>query len=275
VREPEKMSEYILEIALDYLTIGLDPKKTILFQQSRVSEHTELAQVLNCLTPFSELTRAHAYKDAVAKNEKINVGLFTYPVLMAADILLYDTDKVPVGRDQAQHLEMASDLAKRFNAAYGETFKIPKPYILKHVETIPGLDGRKMSKSYGNTIELFEPAESLRKKIMGIKTGSERLGQPLNPETDIVFALHKLLSPEELPEIRQRYETGTIGYKESKEILLKNAETLIGPLRIRREKIAKNMNTVYRALDRGAKKAQKIAARKMEIVRTKIGVQIH
>jgi len=275
VREPEKMSEYILEIALDYLTIGLDPKKTIIFQQSRVSEHTELAQVLNCLTPFSELTRAHAYKDAVAKNEKINVGLFTYPVLMAADILLYDTDKVPVGRDQAQHLEMASDLAKRFNAAYGETFTIPKPYILKHVETIPGLDGRKMSKSYGNTIELFEPAESLRKKIMGIKTGSERLGQPLNPETDIVFALHKLLSPEELPEIRQRYETGTIGYKESKEILLKNAEVLIGPLRIRREKIAKNMNTVYRALDHGAKKAQKIAARKMEIVRTKIGVQIH
>lgn len=274
-KSPEKISEYILNIAIDYLAIGLDPKKTTIFQQSRIPAHMELAWIFNCLTPFSELTRAHAYKDALAKNEKVNAGLFGYPVLMAADIVLYDTDMVPVGRDQAQHLEMANDLARRFNAAFGETFKQPKPYILKDVETVPGLDGRKMSKSYGNTIELFEPTESLRKKIMSIKTESVPLGQPLNPDTDITFQLHKLLSADTIDEIRSRYETGNIGYKESKELLFTNAEKLIAPLRERREKIEKNMNKVYKVLDAGAKRAQKIAAEKMDQVRTKIGVKIH
>ncbi len=269
----EKLREYIFDMAVDYLAIGLDPKKTTLYQQSHISAHTELGWIFNCVTPFAELTRAHAYKDAVAKGEKISAGTFDYPVLMSADILLYDADTVPVGRDQAQHVEIASVIAKKFNNLYGETFTSPKGFILKEVEVVPGLDGRKMSKSYNNTIELFEETESLRKKIFSIKTGSEKMGEPLNPEKDILFSLHKLFATqEELADLQKRYVSGEIGYKQSKELLFERAEAFIAPLRERRAAIAANPRKVMKIISTGTKKATKIANAKLEEVKKKIGV---
>lgn len=273
VQDAKVLKENILNIAIDYLAIGLDPKKTTLFQQSQISAHTELGWIFNCVTPFTELTRAHAYKDAIAKGKKFNAGLFEYPVLMAADILLYDADLVPVGRDQAQHVETSNVIVKKFNNLFGETFKTPKAHILADVEVVPGLDGQKMSKSYNNTIELFEPTESLRKKIFSIKTGSQKLGEPLNTENDVLFALHKLFATKEaLADLENRYKTGKIGYKESKELLFERAESFIAPMRARREKIAANPKKVMKVIEAGTKKAAKIAEAKLVDVKKKIGV---
>lgn len=273
LQDAKKLREYIFGIACDYLAIGLDPKKTTLFQQSQISAHTELAWIFNCLTPFAELTRAHAYKDAVAKGEKLNVGTFEYPVLMSADILLYDIDLVPVGRDQAQHLETTSVITRKFNSTFGETFKAPKGYILQNVEVVPGLDGRKMGKSYDNYIGIFEETDVLRKKIFSIKTGSEKMGEPLNPEKDILFSLHKLFAtPEELANLANRYKKGEIGYKQSKELLFERAEAFIAPLREKRKKIASNPKKVMKIIDAGTKKAAKIAEKKLKEIKIKIGV---
>lgn len=271
VRDPDLLATYIREIIIDYLALGLSPKKATIFQQSDIHEHTELAWIFECLMPLAELERAHAYKDAKAKNEKITGGLFGYPVLMAADILLYDAVHVPVGADQKQHIETAQLLARKFNAAYGETFVVPEARITTEVATVPGLDGRKMSKSYGNTIEIFEPTESLRKKIMSIKTDSTPVGQPIDPDKDISFQLHKLVT-KDIEELRGRYSAGKITYKESKEMLFHNMEAFIAPLRKERAKIADNVRLVNKVLVKGAKVAQKAASKKMEAVRLKIGV---
>ncbi|HPI66648.1 MAG TPA: tryptophan--tRNA ligase, partial [Candidatus Paceibacterota bacterium] len=221
IKEKDQMSQNILDIALDYLAIGLDPKKVIIFKQSDVSAHAELTWIFDTLVPMPFLMRAHAYKDALAKDKEISVGTFNYPVLMAADILLYDTDIVPVGQDQKQHVEYARDIALKYNNQFGDIFKLPEPFIVKDLGVIPGTDGQKMSKSYKNTIPLFGTDEEIKKAVMGIITDSKEADEPKDPEACNIFALHKLfLNKEEQDALRQRYLNGSISYKESKEMLL-------------------------------------------------------
>jgi len=268
------MKRGILDLAIDYLAIGLDPKKVTLFKQSDVSEHTELGWIFNCITTVPYLSRAHAYKDATAKGEEVSVGTFDYPMLMAADILLYDADVVPVGRDQKQHVEYARDTAEKFNRLFGDTFKLPEPLILAEVETVPGNDGRKMSKSYGNHLPLFSTDEEIQKFVMSIKTDSKGVDEAKNPDEDLVFAMHKLVAGEDLPAIRKRYEQGGLGHKESKEILIANLIKLIAPLRIKREQIADNYEQVLQILQNGAGEAREVTKLKMEAVRQKVGVSL-
>lgn len=274
LQNPTEMSRGILDLAIDYLAIGLDPKKVTLFKQSDVPEHTELGWIFNCITTVPYLSRAHAYKDATAKGEEVSVGTFDYPLLMAADILLYSPDVVPVGRDQKQHVEYARDTAEKFNRLFGETFKLPEPLILSDVETVPGNDGRKMSKSYGNHLPLFSTDEEIKKFVMSIKTDSKGVADPKNPDEDLVFAMHKLVSKEQLPDLRKRYEKGGIGYKESKDILVTNLIKLIAPLRTKREEIADNYEQVLQILKNGANEAHEVTKLKMADVRKKVGVEI-
>lgn len=271
-RDAKKLREGSLDIAIDYLAIGLDPKKTLIFKQSDVPEVTELAWIFNCLTTMPYLSRAHAYKDALANNREVNVGVFDYPLLMAADILIQDADVVPVGQDQKQHVEFARDTAEKFNLAYGETFKLPEPLIDKNVATIAGTDGRKMSKSYGNTISLFASDEEIEKQVMGIVTDSKGSGEPKDPEKDSVFAMHKLFSAPELPQIESRYRKGDIGYKESKEILIKNMRNFIGPLREKRAAIAKDKESVLEMLKHGGQTAKHSAFLKMAQIKRATGL---
>jgi tryptophanyl-tRNA synthetase len=255
-----------------YLTIGLDPKQTTLFLQSDVPEVTELMAIFNNLITMPYLMRAHAYKDAAAKNKELNVGTFEYPVLMAADILLYGADVVPVGQDQKQHVEYARDIAEKFNYAYGETFKLPEPYILDNVKTVAGTDGRKMSKSYNNTIPLFAEYEEIKKAVMSIPTDSKGVDEAKDPEVCNVFALHKLFSENSLPLLEERYRKGGIGYKESKEILVENIEKFIAPLREKRKEIIADDAFIMQTLKDGREVAQKIAREKMAEVRKKVGL---
>jgi len=272
VQDKDKLSEDTLDIALDYLAIGLDPQKVNLFIQSDVPEVTELAWILNCLTTVPYLSRAHAFKDAQAKNKEVNVGVFNYPVLMASDILIYSSNIVPIGKDQKQHLEIARDLAEKFNRIYGETFKIPEPLIMKGVDIVPGIDGQKMSKSYNNTIPLFGTDDEIKRAVMSIVTDSKTPEEPKNPEECNIFALHKLFSEEEISEIKKRYVDGGIGYKESKEILLKNIINFISPLRDKRSELAKDKESVLKILKNGGEKARAEAIAKMSEIREKVGL---
>ncbi|MFH1402231.1 MAG: tryptophan--tRNA ligase [Patescibacteria group bacterium] len=270
-----EMRQNILDIALDYLAIGLEPEKVVLFKQSDVPQVTELTWIFNCITAMPYLARAHAFKDAEVKNKEINVGLFDYPVLMAADILIQDSDVVPVGKDQKQHIEYARNIAEKFNRIFGETFKLPEARILEDVETVPGIDGRKMSKSYGNTIELFAEDDEIKKQVMSITTDSKDIAEPKNPEDCNIFALHKLFSlAGELEEIRKKYLAGGLGYKESKEILLKNIKDFIAPLRERRKALAENPEKVLEMLKKGGALARQRAEQKMAEVRQKIGINL-
>ncbi|HPV70679.1 MAG TPA: tryptophan--tRNA ligase [Candidatus Magasanikbacteria bacterium] len=275
LQNKDELSKNILEIAKAYLSIGLDPQKVVLFKQSDVPEVTELAWIFNCLTPIAELQRAHAYKDAVAKGNPINMGLFDYPVLMAADILMYNSEVVPVGQDQKQHLEMAQDMAKKFNNVFGETFKVPQERILGEVATVIGLDGRKMSKSYKNTIGLFDDEKQVIKKVMGIKTDSKGATDPKDPKTDNIFALHKLFAtPEELKELEQAYKEGKISYKESKELLGERINNFLQPIREKKLEWDANEKQVKEILISGAARARQEAKEMMKKVREKIGVEI-
>lgn len=262
-----------LDIAIDYLALGLDPAKAILFRQSAVPAHSELCWIFNCITTVPYLQRAHAYKDATAKNHEVSVGTFDYPLLMAADILLYNTDVVPVGQDQKQHVEIARDTAEKFNRLFGETFKMPEPMILESVKTVPGLDGQKMSKSYGNTIPLFATDEEIKALVMKIVTDSKAPEEPKDPAKCNIFALHELFaSPDELATLRERYEAGGIGYKESKEILIASMTKFIAPLRQRRESIAADPDKVLEILKQGADKARVLAEKKIGEVKMKTGL---
>ncbi len=275
IKEKDQMSQNILDIALDYLAIGLDPKKVIIFKQSDVSAHAELTWIFDTLVPMPFLMRAHAYKDALAKDKEISVGTFNYPVLMAADILLYDTDIVPVGQDQKQHVEYARDIALKYNNQFGDIFKLPEPFIVKDLGVIPGTDGQKMSKSYKNTIPLFGTDEEIKKAVMGIITDSKEADEPKDPEACNIFALHKLfLNKEEQDALRQRYLNGSISYKESKEMLLSEIIKFIEPMRQRRLKLAQNINMVKKILKNGAKKAEAIANKKMDQVKESVGLVI-
>jgi tryptophanyl-tRNA synthetase len=273
-RDPKQLRADTLDLAIDYLAIGLDPEKVVFFKQSDVAEHTELAWIFNCLTTMPFLARAHAFKDAETKNKEVNVGLFDYPLLMAADILLYDTDVVPVGQDQKQHVEITRDTAEKFNFTYGETFKLPEPLIMDEMKTLPGLDGQKMSKSYGNTIPLFADEKEIKRLVMTIKTDSKDVSEPKNPEECNVFALHKLFSGEQLSELKKRYVEGGIGYKESKEILAENMNKYLAPMREKRAEIAKDPDQVLQILKNGANSAREQAKLKMKEVRERVGIDL-
>jgi tryptophanyl-tRNA synthetase len=276
VQNKEELSSNIVEETIDYLAIGLDPKKVVLFKQSDIPAIAELGWIFNCITTVPYLMRAHAYKDAEAKNKEINVGVFDYPLLMAADILIQDADVVPVGQDQKQHVEYARDTAEKFNRIFGETFKIPEPLILQNVATLPGTDGRKMSKSYNNTIGLFATDEEIRKAVMSIPTDSKGIEEPKDPETCNVFALHKVVTPaEKLEAIRKRYVEGGIGYKESKDVLVESLSNFITPLRERRAQLSKNKSKILKILKKGGKIAAKRIEKKMAEVRVKVGTKLY
>lgn len=272
VQNAEEMQKNILEIAFDYLAVGLDPKKVTIFKQSDIPQHTELAVIFNAITTMPYLMRAHAFKSAEAKNKEINVGTFTYPMLMSADILMYDTDIVPVGKDQKQHIEIARDTAEKFNRIFGEEFKLPEALILKEVAIVPGIDGQKMSKSYNNTISLFAEDGEIEKAVMSIVTDSKSPEDKKNPEDDNIFAFHKLFSKDELDVIEKRYKEGGIGYKESKEILIKNIKNFIKPFREKREDLKKDKKIIIKMLEENGKKMRERAEKKMKSIRKKIGV---
>ena len=267
LRNPKEMNENIKSVLLDYLAIGLDPEKVTFFKQSDIGEHAELAWIFDTITTMPYLMRAHAFKDAQAKNKEIDVGTFNYPVLMAADILMYGPDMVPVGADQKQHVEIARDIAEKFNHIYGETFKLPEPMILKDVAIVPGTDGRRMSKSYGNIIPLFAEYEEIKKCVMSIVTDSSG-GVPQN-----VYAIHKLFRSED--ELKNIYEEKAGKYKELKELLIEDIEKFIAPLREKRKEFEKDIPKALAILKAGSERAKKIAAKKMEEVREKIGVHVY
>ncbi len=272
VRDAEKLHNDTLDLALDYLAIGLDPLKTIIFRQSDVPEVTELAWIFNCITTMPYLSRAHAFKDAEAKSKEVNVGTFDYPMLMAADILIQDADVVPTGADQKQHIEIARDTAEKFNSMFGDTFKVPEPLIMEGVKTVPGTDGRKMSKSYGNTIPLFGTDEEVKKAVMSIVTDSKTPEEPKDPEACNIFALHKLFSGEQITDLEKRYRAGGMSYKESKEILAERIVSFITTLREQRMELAKDKDQVLQILKNGGEIARSAAKTKMLEVKTKVGL---
>ncbi len=264
LRDGEQLRKNIFSVVRDYLAIGVDPEKAIIFKQSDVLEHVELGWIFDCLVTVPFLSQAHSYKDKVAKGLEANAGLFTYPMLMAADILLYDTDVVPVGEDQRQHIEYAREAASKFNKAYGETFKEPKELILKGVGIVPGTDGQKMSKSYGNVIPLFGTREEIQKAVMSIVTDSS--GEvPKN-----VYEIHKLFRSEE--ELKTLYETNKGSYKTLKEALIEDIDAFVSPMRAKRDSITDE--EVKKVLEVGGAKAKARASAKMADVRQKVGVAL-
>ena len=264
IQDPAEMHRLSVEIAAAYMAVGLDPEHVTLFKQSSVPVHTELTWIFDTITTMPYLERAHAYKDAKAKDKEINVGTFNYPMLMAADILLYDAAIVPVGADQKQHIEYARDTAEKFNRIFGETFKLPEPHILESVATIPGTDGRKMSKSYGNVIPLFADRATLTERVMSIVTDSSG-GRPEN-----VYAIHKLIRPES--ELDALYAEHEGKYQALKEALIEDLDAFVAPMRARYQELMASPELVEEALLRGGEHAAGIANEKMAQVRSAIGV---
>jgi tryptophanyl-tRNA synthetase len=266
VQNREELEENTLGVLLDYLAIGLDPKKTVVYKQSDVPEVTELAWIFNCLTTVPYLQRAHAYKDAVVNGKEPSAGLFTYPLLMAADILIQDADVVPVGQDQKQHIEIARDIAGKFNNVYGDLFKLPREIIIEGVENVPGTDGRKMSKSYGNTIGLFATDEEIEKAVMSIVTDSSG-ERPRN-----VYAVHALLRDK--GELEKIYDEKKGSYKELKELLIEDLKAFTNSMREKRGELEKDKKAVLKILKDGGEKARAKAEKKMEEVRAKVGLSL-
>ena len=273
VRDGAALREMTRDVALDYLACGLDPAKSIIYRQSDVKEVQELAWFLSCLTPMGLLERCHSYKDKMAHGFDATHGLFAYPVLMAADILIMNADVVPVGRDQKQHLEVTRDLAQKFNNAFGEIFKLPDAYIPDSAATIPGTDGQKMSKSYHNAIELFEPAGSIKKKVMGIVTDSKTMEEPKEPEGNSIYELYKLFAtPGEVEKMAASFRAGNYGYGHAKKELLAAYHRLFDPFRAKREELAKDPDTLEDILKAGAAKARAAAAVTLEKVYAAVGL---
>lgn len=269
VRDAQTMRDHVAGCALDYLALGLDPEQCTLFVQSHVPEISELMWILGHVTPMGLLNRAHAYKDALAKEKEIDFGLFSYPVLMAADILLYGSDTVPVGKDQKQHVEITRDIAVKFNQTYcpdfdpvtgeGGVLRLPNAMIMEETAIVPGTDGKKMSKSYGNTIELFATDKQVKKQIMRIVTDSTPVEDPKDPADDNVFALLKLFcETDELTEIAGRYRAGGTGYGEFKKLLLERFHERFDDARARRVELAENLDYVNEVLAKGAERAREI-----------------
>jgi tryptophanyl-tRNA synthetase len=268
IQDKSEMSKNIIDLALDYLAIGVDPKKTLLFKQSDVPVHAELAWIFETITTMPYLMRAHAYKDAEAKNKEIGVGTFNYPMLMAADILLYDIDVVPVGQDQKQHIEYTRDTAEKFNHVFrSEVFKLPEAKIMPDVAVVPGTDGQKMSKSYGNTIPLFAEDAEIEKAVMSIVTDSS------GDKPENVYAIHALIKPK--AELDALYEENKGKYKILKDALAKDMKDFIRPLRENRKKLADDTDFVLDILKEGGERARQKAEKKMNEVRETIGVKLY
>lgn len=263
------------DVALDWLACGLDPKQSVLWRQSDVPEVTELNWILGTLTPMGLLERAHSYKDKTAKGIAPNFGLFAYPVLMAADILLYDTNVVPVGRDQKQHLEMTRDIAIKFNQTYGETFVVPEPDIREDMAVVPGLDGQKMSKSHGNTIELFGEEKAVRKKIMGIVMDSRTPAEPKpDAEKNLAIQLLKLVAPAEVAaDFENRLRAGGLGYGDLKKALFEHYWNHFAAARVRRAELVANPDYVDTVLREGADRARAVASVVLKRARRACGLE--
>ncbi len=270
---PDEIAQNVLDVAIDYIALGLDTDKTVFWRQSDVPEVTELTWLLSCITPMGLLQRCTSYKDKVSQGFSPNHGLFAYPVLQAADILIFNSDIVPVGADQKQHIEVARDIAIRFNNAYGEILTLPEDYIIESVAVVPGLDGRKMSKSYGNAIEIFEPEDSIEKKIMRIVTDSTSVEQPKDPDKCNVFALLKLIaSPEELAEWENRYRSGGMGYGQVKKRLAELMIEYFRPFRKKRIEMENNIDYVKKTLADGARRAKAVASETLARARNAVGL---
>ena len=274
ITDGEEIRENSIDIALDYLALGLDPDKCTFFAQSDVPQVTELAWILGTFCPVSLMEKGVAYKDKVAQGLSPNIGLFTYPILQAADILIYNSDLVPVGQDQKQNIEICRDLAGKVNHAYDqELLKLPEEHIVEAVAVVPGIDGRKMSKSYGNTIGIFDEGKTLKKKVMSIETDSTPLDEPKDPETCNVFALIKLFADEETQaSIAGKYRAGGYGYGHAKKELLGMIEDYFADARQRRKELKKNESYVIDVLREGGKKARERAETVMEPLREATGI---
>ena len=273
VRNAETLRKYVFDVIVDLLALGLDPDRATLFVQSDVPETTELAWMLSTVTPMGWLEKCVSYKDKVQQGLPSEHGLFAYPVLQAADILLYDADLVPVGQDQKQHLEITRDIAERFNHVYGNVFKLPKPYILDSVAVVPGVDGRKMSKSYDNTIEIFDDPKTILKKAKKIVTDSTPVEAPKNPDTCNVFQLYKHFAPAgDLKEVERRYREGGIGYGEMKTRLAESIAMAFAPARERRADLVAHPDRVAEVRKAAARKAQATARIVLDRAREACGV---
>jgi tryptophanyl-tRNA synthetase len=282
MKDPKELSALIREVAAGWLACGLDPEKVVFYRQSSIPEVFELTTMLMAFTAKGLMNRAHAYKAAVQENNEkgddpdagVNMGLFTYPVLMAADIILFDSDVVPVGRDQVQHIEMAQDIVQSVNYNYGqEVLKVPQALVSENVAVVPGLDGRKMSKSYGNAIPLFAPEKQLRKLIMRIVTNSQAVEEPKDPETSQIFLLYKLFTgPEEQAALASRYRAGGMGWGEAKEELFRVVNRELAPVRERFNAIMADPAALDRTLAAGAEKARPIAAAVLKRFRRAAGI---
>ena len=273
--DAEERRRNTLDVALDFLACGLDPKKSVFFRQSDVPEVTELTWMLSSLTPMGLLERATSYKDKIAKGISPNHGLFAYPVLMAADILIYDSNVVPVGQDQKQHVEITRDIAVKFNEQYGQTFVIPEPQIRSEVAKVPGLDGEKMSKSYGNTIELFGDEKALRKKVMGIKMDSRTPQEP-KPDADqnLAIQLLKLVAPAEVAaDFENRLRAGGLGYGDLKKALFEHYWNYFSAARNKRAELVANLDYVNKVLADGAARAKEIAQKVLKRAKVASGLE--
>ena len=279
VRNPDQLRENSRRVAIDFLACGFDPDRGTLFLQSDVPQVAELEWILSTVAPMGLLERAHSYKDKLARGMAASAGLFTYPVLMAADILIYDSDIVPVGKDQKQHIEITRDLAIKMNETYGSEpdrpiFRLPDPRIRPETETVPGIDGQKMSKSYGNTIDIFGEEKETRKRVMSIVTDSTPVEAPKNPDTSTIFQLFSLFgSKDEIAEMRDRFRKGGTGYGEFKKQLFDKLWDYFAPMRKRRQELLADKLYVDKVLVRGAQRANEVADGVMTRVRAAVGLR--
>ena len=273
LRSPEAMLAATQDTAVSYLALGLDPERATLYRQSDIPEVCELAWMLTTVTPMGLLERCHAYKDKVAQGLSADHGLFAYPVLQAADILIVRADLVPVGQDQKQHIEVTRDIAEKFNHQYGDVLSLPEPYIPKAVAVVPGIDGRKMSKSYGNGIDLFAPEAEVKKRIMSIVTDSKGVAEPKDPDTCNVFAIFKLfLDDAERQEWEARYRQGGLGYGEAKKALLARFLDRFGPARRRREELLARPDEVEAVFAAGARRVRQVTGPLVAAARRAVGI---
>jgi tryptophanyl-tRNA synthetase len=280
VRDPAVLRENIRRVAIDFLACGLDPERATLFRHSDVPQVTELAWILSTVAPMGLLERAHSYKDKLARGLSATVGLFSYPVLMAADILIYDSDVVPVGKDQKQHIEMTRDLAVKMNETFGQQehdgqiFKLPEACIQAATQTVPGIDGQKMSKSYGNNIDIFGDEKEMRKRVMSIVTDSTPVEAPKDPTESTIFKLYSLVSSkDEIAAMREQFLNGGTGYGDFKKQLFEKLWEYFAPMRKRREEILADKSYIDDVLEKGATRANEIANQVMKRVREAVGLR--
>jgi tryptophanyl-tRNA synthetase len=274
LRDPEALRENSQRVALDFLACGLDPDRATLFRHSDVPQVTELAWILSTVAPMGLLERATSYKDKLARGLPATVGLFNYPVLMAADILIYDSDLVPVGKDQKQHIEITRDLAVKMNETFGQIFKLPEARIRAATETVPGIDGQKMSKSYGNNIDIFGDEKEMRKRVMSIVTDSTPVEAPKDPAQSTIFKLYSLVaSKDEITAMREQFLKGGTGYGDFKKQLFAKLWEYFAPMRKRREEILADKPYIDDVLDKGATRANEIADQVMNRVREAVGLR--